>query len=86
MALLPFVIAIGFWNAEFADLGWLAASIMLALLGNAAFCGVISDPHDRYGSRIIWIAAFAVGLAVWRAVASALERATVVAPESASTA
>jgi hypothetical protein len=86
MALLPFVMAIGFWNAEFADLGWLAASIMLALFGNAAFCGVISDPHDRYGSRIVWIAAFGIGLAVWRAVIFALKRATVVASESASTA
>ena len=86
MVLLPCVMAVGFWSAEFADLGWLAASITLALLGNAAFCGVISDPHDRYGSRIVWIAAFGIGLAAWRAVVIALDRATVLASGSASTA
>jgi hypothetical protein len=57
----------------------------LALLGNAAFCGVISDPHDRYGSRIAWVAAFAVALAAWRAVLFSFERGAVLTSESAST-
>jgi hypothetical protein len=66
MALLPFIIVLGWRNAAFADLGLFAGTITLALLANAAFCGVISNPHDRYGSRIVWIAAFAVALAAWR--------------------
>ena len=74
MALLPVLIIFGFYSAEFADLGRLAATIALALLANAAFCGVISNPHDRYGSRMAWIAAFVVALAAWRASALALKR------------
>jgi len=27
----------------------------------------MSSPHDRYGSRMVWIAVFAVLLAAWRA-------------------
>jgi len=32
----------------------LMATVFLALLGNAFICGVISGPHDRYGSRLVW--------------------------------
>jgi len=73
------------YNAEFADLGRLAATLMLALLGNAVVCGVISDPHDRYGARIVWIGVFAVALAVARAYALVRERGAPVRRESAST-
>jgi hypothetical protein len=66
MALLPLMIVFGLCSADFADLGRLSATVALALLANAAFCGVISNPHDRYGSRMVWIAAFAAVLAVWR--------------------
>jgi hypothetical protein len=33
----------------------LMATVFLAVLGNAFICGVISGPHDRYGSRLVWI-------------------------------
>ncbi len=33
----------------------LLATVFLAMLGNAVICGVISGPHDRYGSRLVWI-------------------------------
>ena len=69
MVLLPAIALYGLWNIEFADLGQLALTLTLALLANAAFCGVISDPHDRYGSRLVWIAPFAVALVAWRAFA-----------------
>ncbi|HEY2071501.1 MAG TPA: hypothetical protein VGG48_18220 [Rhizomicrobium sp.] len=36
--------------------------IMLALWGNAAVCGALSNPHDRYQSRIVWLAPFALAL------------------------
>ena len=38
------------------DLALLAATVSLALLGNAFVCGVISGPHDRYGARLAWLA------------------------------
>ena len=37
------------------DVTPLMATVFLALLGNAVICGVISGPHDRYGSRLVWI-------------------------------
>lgn len=74
MALLPVMMLFGLWSAEFAGLGRLAATIAFALLANAAFCGNISVPQDRYGSRMVWIAAFAVALAAWRGFVFIRER------------
>jgi hypothetical protein len=68
MALLPIVLLLGLWYADFVDLAGLAATLITALLANAAVCGAISNPHDRYGSRMAWIATFAIALAIWRAV------------------
>ncbi|MGO9700825.1 MAG: hypothetical protein ACLPX7_16350 [Xanthobacteraceae bacterium] len=48
---------------------------IVVLLANAAVCGVISNPHDRYGSRIAWTAVFAAALAVWRWIALVRARA-----------
>ncbi|HEX4077804.1 MAG TPA: hypothetical protein VHX61_02875 [Rhizomicrobium sp.] len=38
--------------------------VLGALMGNAAICGILSGPHDRYQSRLIWLAPFAVLLAL----------------------
>ena len=48
------------------DVDLLAATVALALLGNAFLCGVISGPHDRYGARMVWIAVFVVLIAIER--------------------
>ena len=48
------------------DLTLLAATVALALLGNAFICGVISGPHDRYGARMVWLATFVVLTALTR--------------------
>jgi len=48
------------------DLTLLAATVTLALLGNAFICGVISGPHDRYGARMVWVATFVVLMALAR--------------------
>ena len=85
MALIPALLLLGLWSAEFADLGLLAATVALALLANAAFCGAISNPHDRYGSRMVWIATFAVALVLARAYALGRERLALFRRESAST-
>jgi hypothetical protein len=46
------------------DVTLLMATVCLSLLGNAVICGVISGPHDRYGSRLVWITTFAIMIAV----------------------
>jgi hypothetical protein len=53
-------------NRRFDDLTLLAATVTLALLGNAFICGVISGPHDRYGARMVWVATFVVLMALAR--------------------
>ncbi|OKO78301.1 hypothetical protein AC629_30585 [Bradyrhizobium sp. NAS80.1] len=53
-------------NRRLDDLTLLAATVTLALLGNAFICGVISGPHDRYGARMVWVATFVVLMALVR--------------------
>lgn len=48
------------------DVTLLIATVCLALLCNAVICGVISGPHDRYGSRLVWIATFALLIAAMK--------------------
>jgi hypothetical protein len=64
MVLLPFILIMG--RGDYADLRRLAATVSVAVLANAVVCGVLSNPHDRYGARIAWIASFAVGLVLMR--------------------
>lgn len=42
----------------------LATLLLVALIGNAAICGVLSNPHDRYQSRLAWLAALVAAIAV----------------------
>lgn len=35
---------------------------LAALLGNALICGALSNPHDRYQSRLVWLPVFALAL------------------------
>jgi hypothetical protein len=46
----------------------LCATVLLALLGNAVICGVLSNPNDRYQNRLIWLAVLAAAIvaAEWR--------------------
>ena len=60
------ILASAIWRRRLDDLTLLAATVTLALLGNAFVCGVISGPHDRYGARIAWVATFAVLIAAVR--------------------
>jgi hypothetical protein len=54
------------WRKRADDVTLLLATVCLTLLGNAVICGVISGPHDRYGSRLVWIATLAVMIAATR--------------------
>ena len=60
------IFAVAIWRRRLDDLTLLAATVTLALLGNAFVCGVISGPHDRYGARIAWVATFVVLIAAVR--------------------
>jgi hypothetical protein len=60
------LLASSIWRRRLDDLTLLAATVSLALLGNAVVCGVISGPHDRYGARLVWVATFTVLLALIR--------------------
>ena len=51
----------------------LAGMMVIAVLANAAFCGILSNPHDRYGARIIWLISLTVTIA---ALQFAAERKT----------
>jgi hypothetical protein len=66
MLLLLALLGRAFWRRRLDDIDLLAATVMLALLGNAFLCGVISGPHDRYGARMAWIAVLVVLIAVER--------------------
>ncbi len=64
MLLLPWMVRRGE-----ADLAGLLATILLALLGNAVICGALSNPHDRYQNRMVWLTVLGVVLvlaAMWR--------------------
>jgi hypothetical protein len=61
---LVFIILIGaIIRRRMNDVTLLIATVCLAMLGNAVICGVISGPHDRYGSRLVWITTLAVMIA-----------------------
>lgn len=49
-----------------SDLAALALFTLLALLGNAFISGALSNPHDRYQSRMAWLATLVVAMAVTR--------------------
>jgi hypothetical protein len=53
-------LAYAIWRRRVDDFALLTATVTLAILGNAFVCGVLSGPHDRYGSRMAWIATFAM--------------------------
>jgi hypothetical protein len=63
MLLVLGVITLAIRSAQFADLGALAATVALAILANAVVCGAISNPNDRYGARMAWLAPFVLVLA-----------------------
>jgi hypothetical protein len=44
----------------------LSVVVLTALVSNAALAGALSDVHDRYQSRIVWLATFVVLLALLR--------------------
>jgi hypothetical protein len=66
MLLVVAILASAIRRRRLDDFTLLAATVALALLGNAFVCGVISGPHDRYGARMVWIATLVVLIAAFR--------------------
>jgi hypothetical protein len=66
MLLLVPLMLWGSQRQSMTDFGRLATTIACALLANALVCGVFSNPHDRYGARLAWLAPLVVGLAALR--------------------
>ncbi len=64
LSVLGLLIVVG-WGlrAKRHDLAGLALFTLVALLGNAFICGALSNPHDRYQSRLVWLATLVVGMA-----------------------
>ena len=55
MAALPVFCWLGLRRRIYVDLALLAATVSLAILGNAVVCGALSNAHDRYGARLAWV-------------------------------
>lgn len=70
MALLTLIVGGARWRIP-ADVRRLAAVVAIAVLANAMVCGVLSNPHDRYGARLAWLAPLIVMIAVLRMCESA---------------
>lgn len=65
ISLLAFpVLLVWAWRRRQPDIGLLAGFILLALAGNAVINGALSNPHDRYQSRMVWLAPLILALAV----------------------
>jgi hypothetical protein len=60
MLLIAAFVGYALWRRQIDDITLLSATALLAILGNAFVCGVLSGPHDRYGSRLAWLATFSV--------------------------
>ncbi len=58
---LPFF-AVLLWRRGQRREAMLPALLLVALLGNAAVCGVVAGSNDRYQARLVWLAPLALGL------------------------
>lgn len=65
MLLLP-ILAVTAWRRRDATAFALLSAVAAALVANAAMAGAVSDVHDRYQSRIVWLAPLAVMLVMVR--------------------
>jgi hypothetical protein len=55
------LLGIAVWCREH-DTAVFVAFVLVGLLANALICGALSNPHDRYQSRLMWLAPFSVAL------------------------
>jgi hypothetical protein len=70
------------WRRGVRPATGLLLCVVLALGGNAFICGALSNPNDRYQSRVTWLATVAVAVAVAVALDEARRRRAAL-PETA---
>ncbi|WP_096700390.1 hypothetical protein [Magnetospirillum sp. 15-1] len=46
------------WRRRDRTTTGLAIVVVAAIIGNAIVCGALSNPHDRYQNRVVWLALF----------------------------
>lgn len=56
LAVLIGMLAGAVYGRDRGDRLHLPAFVLAALVGNAFICGALSNPHDRYQSRLMWVA------------------------------
>lgn len=56
------------WRTRRPQMASLTVFVFFALFGNAFICGALSNPHDRYQSRLVWLASLVaiMALLTWR--------------------
>jgi peptidoglycan/LPS O-acetylase OafA/YrhL len=74
MLLLIGVIALASRHEPLGRVRPLAVTVALALLANAFVCGALSNPHDRYGARMVWLAVLVLLLTPWAFAGSTSSR------------
>ena len=65
MLLLVGVLALAARRRRYDHLTEFATVVALAILANAAVCGALSNPNDRYGARMVWLATLVLLLIPW---------------------
>jgi hypothetical protein len=58
------ILAVVMWRQHRRPEALLATMLFLVLVGNAAICGVVSSPNDRYQARLVWLAPLTIGLTI----------------------
>ena len=66
LLLLPLIGGCLLRRGDMSTVGELAVVCLLGLLANAFICGTLSNPHDRYGARLVWLAVAAAAIAAVR--------------------
>lgn len=66
LLMLPLIAWFALRRPGFTDIGEFAAFCILGILANAFVCGALSNPHDRYGARLIWLAVATAAIAAIR--------------------
>lgn len=74
MVFLLFAFTVRAWRRDDARSVCLATATALSLFGNALVCGALSNPADRYQSRLVWLAVVGVAVAACPAGAAAHSR------------
>jgi hypothetical protein len=65
LLLLIVIFALATWRRRYGHVTEFASVVALAILANAAVCGALSNPNDRYGARMVWLATLVVLLVPW---------------------